>query len=82
MIRVAQKKTVRSHSPDEKYNLLAGGGRSGQCGCGSVAAPGDWGRQVLILLILILILWRGGFHPAGYCARMPIRDASACDHDR
>ena len=26
------KKTVRSHSPDEKYNLLAGGGRSGQCG--------------------------------------------------
>ena len=50
-----KKKTVRSHSPDEKYNLLAGEGGVGSVASGS-AATGDRWRQVLILLILILIL--------------------------
>ena len=56
-------KTVGSHSPDEKYNLLAGEGGVGSWASGA-AVTGGWWRQVLILLILIL--WRRGFHPAGH----------------
>ena len=70
MICVAQK-TVRSHSPDEKYNLLAGGGRSGQCGQWQCSY---WGLVTASLDTLNLIIVVGGFHPAGHCARMPITD--------
>ena len=73
------KKTVRSHSPDEKYNLLAGGGRSGQCGQWQCSY---WGLVTASLDTLNLIIVVGGFQSSGHCARMSITDASTCDHDR
>ena len=61
MLCVAQKKTVRSHSPDEKYNLLAGGGRSGQCGQWQCSY---WGLVTASLDTLNLIIVAGRISPS------------------